>query len=178
LGILDRTARKLAVGGSGYASYGHKLVLTTGTTGLLLDLVVERGNPADATLAIRQLERVKALHGEAPRDAVFDGGFASRENLDKAKKLGVRRCAFSKGKGLTPEEMAGSRRTYGRLKRFRAGVEGNISHLKRSFSLGRCTWKGWEGFQSYVWSGALAFNLTKLAWLRLERAKRKRRQVA
>lgn len=157
------------------SSYGHKLVLTTGATGMLLDLVIERGNPADAKLAIRQLERVKALFGEAPHDAVFDGGFASRDNFDDAKGLGVKRCVFSKGKGLTPEEMAGSRRTYGRLKNFRAGVEGNISHLKRKFGLRRCTWKGWEHFKSFVWSGALAFNLTKLAWLRLAKAKEKRR---
>ena len=147
-------------------------------TGLLLDLVIERGNPADVTLAVRQLRRAKALFGEAPRDAAFDGGFASRENLEHAKKVGVERCAFSKGKGLTPEEMAGSRRAYNKLKNFRAGVEGNISHLKRKFGLRRCTWKGWEGFQSFAWSGALAFNLMKLAWLRLAQAKKKKARAA
>jgi hypothetical protein len=39
---------------------------------------------------------------------VFDGAYASRENLEQAKALGVERVAFSRGRGLTPEDMAGS----------------------------------------------------------------------
>lgn len=149
------------------SEYGHKLVLTVGKSGLVLDCVIERGNPADVTLVERQLQRQAALYGKPPRDAVFDGAFASGENLRRAKRLGVKRCAFSKGKGLTPKEMAGSRRTYGRLKNFRAGVEGIISDLKRTYGLGRCLWKGWSGFKAYVWSSVLTFNLVKLARLRL-----------
>lgn len=149
------------------SEYGHKLVLTVGKTGLVLDCVIERGNPSDATLVERQLQRQAALFGRAPVAAVFDGAFASIENLRRAKSLGVKRCAFSKSKGLTPREMAGSRRTYGRLKNFRAGVEGIISDLKRTYGLGRCLWKGWSGFKAYVWSSVLTFNLVKLARLRL-----------
>jgi transposase, IS5 family len=150
-----------------HPEYGHKVTLTTGASGLVLDCVVEGGNPADATLTIRQLERLRDLYGRPPRRAAFDGGYASRENLEQAKAMGVERCAFSKASYLTPEEMAGSRRTYGRLKNFRAGIEGNISTLKQSYGLTRCTWKGWRRFLSYVWSSVLTFNLTKLARLRL-----------
>ena len=109
---------------------------------------------------------------------VFDGAYASKENLDSAKSLGVERCAFSKSKGLTKEEQAGSRRTHRRLKRFRAEIEGKISWLKRDFGLGRCTWKGWERFQSYVWSASFAANLQTLARLRLAERKRRRTRVA
>jgi IS5 family transposase len=154
--------------------FGHKVTLTMGRH-FVLDAVIERGNPGDVTLATRQLERQAELFGQAPRSAAFDGAYASRENLDAAKELGVERCAFNKARGLTPEEMAGSRRTHGRLKRFRAGIEGKISWLKRDFGLGRCTWKGWDRFQSYVWSACFAANLRELARLRLasqrERAK-------
>jgi IS5 family transposase len=37
--------------------YGHKICLTSGASGLVLDAVVERGNPADATLAQKMVER-------------------------------------------------------------------------------------------------------------------------
>lgn len=147
--------------------YGHKITLTVGESGMILDCVIERGNPGDVTLALRQLKRQKELLGQAPGAAALDGAYASRENLDGARAIGVERCAFSKGRGLTPEEMAGSRRTYGRLRNFRAGVEGIISFLKGSFGLDRCTWKSWERFQSYVWSAVLAANLTLLARRRL-----------
>lgn len=151
----------------GDPEYGHKLTLTAGASGLVLDCVIERGNPADATLVLRQLERQKELYGKAPHTAVFDGAYASRENLEGAKALGTERCVFSKGRGLTPEEMAGSRRTYGRLRNFRAGVEGTVSYLKRCFGLDRCTWKGARHFASYVWSAIVAANLTIIAKARL-----------
>jgi len=146
--------------------FGHKVTFTM-SEHFVLDAVIERGNPADVTLATRQLERQEELFGQAPRSAAFDGGYASRENLEAAKALGVERCAFSKSKGLTMEEQAGSRRTHGRLKNFRAGIEGKISWLKRDFGLGRCTWKGWGRFQSYVWSACFAANLQTLVRLRL-----------
>ena len=151
--------------------FGHKVTFTM-SKHFVLDAVIERGNPADVTLATRQLERQKELFGQAPKSAAFDGGYASRENLEAAKALGVERCAFSKSQGLTKEEQAGSRRTHGRLKRFRAGIEGKISWLKRDFGLDRCTWKGWDRFQSYVWSACFAANLQTLVRLRLA-AKRK-----
>jgi len=146
--------------------FGHKVTFTM-SEHFVLDAVIERGNPADVTLTLRQLERQKEVFGQAPRSAALDGGYASRENLEAAKALGVERCAFSKSQGLTKEEQAGSRRTHGRLKRFRAGVEGKISWLKRDFGLSRCTWKGWERFQAYVWSACFAANLQTLVRLRL-----------
>jgi transposase, IS5 family len=145
------------------AEYGHKVTLTRGASGFVLDCVIERGNPVDSSLATRQLKRQKKLFGRAPESAAFDGGYASRENLEQAKALGVEKCAFSKGRGLTPKEMAGSRRTYQRLRNFRASIESTVSMLKRAYGLTVCTWKGWTRFQSYVWSAVLAANLTLLA---------------
>jgi len=153
--------------------FGHKVTFTM-SEHFVLDAVIERGNPADVTLATRQLQRQQELFGQAPRSAAFDGGYASRENLEAAKGLGVERCAFSKAKGMTKEEMAGSRRTHGRLKRFRAGIEGKISWLKRDFGLDRCTWKGLDRFQSYVWSACFAANLQTLVRLRLGSRRTKR----
>jgi IS5 family transposase len=157
------------------AEFGHKVTLTVGEH-FVLDCVIERGNPGDVTLAVRQVERQKALFARAPEQVAMDGGYTSEKNLRDIKQLGTERCAFSKGRGLTPEDMAGSRRTYGRLRRFRAGIEGKISWLKRDFGLDRCTWKGWERFQSYVWSACFAANVSKLARLRLaERVDRGKR---
>ena len=34
---------------------------------------------------------------------------------------------------------------------------------KRSYGLSRCNWKGWRSFQSYVWLGVIAFNLSIMA---------------
>jgi IS5 family transposase len=49
------------------------------------------------------------------------------------------------------------------LTKFRVGIEGLISCLKRVFGLGRCTWKGAESFASYVLASVITGNLFTLA---------------
>jgi len=39
---------------------------------------------------------------------------------------------------------------YKKLRNFRAGLEANISRLKRAFGLDRCPWQGWPGFRQYA----------------------------
>ena len=143
--------------------YGHKITLTGGRSGLILDWVIEDGNPADSTLAVRMLERQKHIYGHVPRQAAFDGGFASRANLTAGKALGVQDLAFSKGRGLDVLDMATSARVYRRLRNFRAGIESWISFLKRSFGLDRCLWTGWHGFRRYAGASIVAANLLTLA---------------
>ena len=156
----------IIVKGSRKIEYGHKLNLTTGRSGLILDLVIEAGNPADSARFLPMLERHIALYGKAPRQAAADGGYASRDNLSQAKAHGVRDMAFHKKCGLRVEEMVKSNWVYRKLRNFRAGVEANISCLKRAYGLGRCTWRGLRHFEAYVWSSAVAYNLALFARLR------------
>ena len=143
--------------------YGHKITLTGGSSSLILDCVISQGNPADSSLAEKMIQRHVELRGRAPRQVALDGGFASRPNLEAIKGMGVQDVAFSKCRGMEVHEMVKSSWVYRRLKRFRAGIEGNISFLKRIFGLGRCTWKGLPSFKSYVWSSIISFNLLVLA---------------
>ena len=143
--------------------YGHKIYLTAGASGIVTDVVIEEGNPADATLAVKMIERQKELYGRAPRQASFDGSFTSRANLETLKGLGVEDVAFSKGRGLSVTEMVKSTWVYRRLRDFRAGVEGVISFLKRVFGLDCCTWSGFASFKSYVCGSVLACNLLLVA---------------
>jgi IS5 family transposase len=143
--------------------YGHKVYLTGGKSSLVLDCVIEEGNPADSTLIERSLERHIALFGEAPRQAAFDGGFASKNNVQTAKQLGVEDIAFHRKSGLEINDMVRSAWIFRRLRDFRSGIEGCISTLKRAFQMDRCTWRGPESFKAYVWASVTSFNLIVLA---------------
>jgi IS5 family transposase len=145
--------------------YGHKINLATGRSGLILDVVVEAGNPADAERFLPMLERHIERHGMPPRQTACDGGFASLDNLRQAKALGVHDVAFHKKRGLTIEAMVKSHWVYRKLRNFRAGIEANISCMKRAFGLARCTWRGLPHFKAYVWSSVVAYNLALLARL-------------
>jgi len=144
--------------------YGHKLCLTTGKSGLITDCIILDGNPADSTLAVEAIERQVDIYGRPPRQASFDGGFASKDNLAVIKgELGVEDVVFAKGRGLKVSDMAKSTWVYKKLRRFRAGIEGGISFLKRCFGLGRCLWRGLASFKAYTWASVLSANLLMLA---------------
>jgi IS5 family transposase len=147
-------------------AYGHKLNLTTGRSGLILDLMIEAGNPADSERLLPMLERHIALYGKPPRQAAADGSYASRDNLSRAKACGVRDMAFHKKGGLKIEDMVRSRWVYRKLRNFRAGIEADISCLKRAYGLARCTWRGLGHFRAYVWSAVVAYNLALVARLK------------
>jgi IS5 family transposase len=150
--------------------YGHKIFLTGGKSGLILDCMVVSGNPADTDLFIPMLKRQEHIFGKVPLQTAADGGFASLDNLNRAKQMGVKDVSFSKKRGLSVLEMVKSLWVYKKLKNFRAGIEANISRLKRAFGLTRCTWSEWTGFKQYVWSAVVSYNLAVLANLKSAKA--------
>jgi transposase, IS5 family len=146
--------------------YGHKLNLVTGKSGLILDLVIEAGNPADAERFLPMLDRHIARYGTPPRQIAADGGYASRDNLTQAKARGIADVAFHKKRGLAVADMAKSPWVYRKLRNFRAGIEAGISCLKRAYGGGRCIWRGLDHFKAYVWSAVVAHNLVLFARLK------------
>lgn len=142
--------------------YGHKICLTGGKSSMILDCRIFRGNPSDANMAWQSVERQRDIYGRAPRQVVFDGAFSSAENLQKIQELGTQDVVFSKS-SLKISDMAKSLYVYRKLRNFRAGIEGCISFLKRTFGLHRSTWRSYPSFQSYVWSSIVSCNLLLLS---------------
>jgi IS5 family transposase len=143
--------------------YGHKICLTGGASNLILDCMILEGNPADTELVEQMLDRQQQIYGRYPLKVALDGGFASKDNLAKAKGRKIKEVCFAKKRGLKQEDMCRSDYVYKKLRRFRAGIESGISWLKRSFGLTRCTWKGFRSFKCYVLASVVAANLLTMA---------------
>jgi IS5 family transposase len=156
----------IIVKGARDVQYGHKLNLVTGKSGLILDIVIEAGNPADAERFLPMLDRHIDRCGRPPRQMAADGGYASRDNLNEAKARGVTDVAFHKKRGLAVADMTKSPWVYRKLRNFRAGIEAGISCFKRAYGGGRCTWRGIDHFKAYVWSAVVAHNLVLFARLK------------
>ena len=137
-----------------------------GHSGLILDAVIEQGNPHDTDRFVPMLDRHIDHYGCAPKQLAVDGGYASRENLAAAKARGVQDVAFHKKRGMRIEAMVRSQWVYRQLRNFRAGIESGISCLKRAYGLSRCTWRGLTHFKSFVWSSVVAYNLVLMARLK------------
>jgi len=156
----------IIVKGGREVQYGHKLNLATGKSGLILDVVVEVGNPADAERFLPMLDRQIARRGAPPRQTAADGGYASRDNLKQAKARGVQDVAFHKKCGIAVADMVKSQWVYRRLRNFRAGIEAGISVFKRAYGGARCIWRGLDHFKAYIWSAVVAHNLMLFARLK------------
>jgi IS5 family transposase len=163
--LFEPHADIIVKGGRG-VQYGHKLNLATGKSGLILDVVIEDGNPADAERFLPMLDRQIARRGAPPRQTAADGGYASRDNLKQAKERGVQDVAFHKKCGIAVADMVKSPWVYRRLRNFRAGIEAGISCFKRAYGGARCTWRGLDRFKAYVWSAVVAHNLVLFARLK------------
>jgi IS5 family transposase len=134
---------------------------------MILDCILAKGNPLDSGTFLELMKRQGQLFERVPRQVSGDGGFASRQNLAGAKQMGIKDVSFSKRKGISVLEMVKSTGVYKALRNFRAGIEANISRLKKAFGFSRCDWTGWEGFKQYLWSALLTYNLTVMARSRM-----------
>lgn len=145
--------------------YGHKLNLATQSDGFVTYVNIEDGNPADKVLFLPVLEACQNDYAQRPTSMVADGGYASQVNVTQARASGVKRVVFNKRVGLGYHQMGVKKKTFSKLKNFRAGIEGNISELKRAFGMSKANWKGHDGFTAYVWSAVLSYNLIRMVRL-------------
>ena len=141
--------------------YGHKINLSTDQHGFITVVMIEAGNPKDSERYIRLLEQHQRLYDCVPATTIADGCYASHHNIDKANEMGVARVAFHKKNGITLSAMGIKAKTLRKLRNFRAGIEGNISELKRVFGAGKAMWKGESGFMAFVWASVISYNLTR-----------------
>jgi len=127
-----------------------------GARGLILPASTELGNPAEETLLPQTVAELKRL-GIRPREVAVDGGFKAGPTNAELADLQPKHV-FIAGR----QEPA-SKRTTRRLRRYRTGEEGRISHLKRRYGLDRSRLKGDEGRQTWTEWAILAYNLDTLA---------------
>jgi IS5 family transposase len=79
-------------------------------------------------------------------------------------KKGVVNVVFNKIVGSL-KNVVSSQNMATRLKKWRSGIEGTISNLKRRFNLYRCNWKGWEHYQAKILWGVIAYNIRVMTGL-------------
>lgn len=148
----------IIVKGDRKIKFGHKVNVGTGKSNLILVCENLNGNPADSTLYQGAMEKVIESYGRIPRDSATDGGYASKANADYAKGKGIVNIVFNKIVGSL-KNIVSSKNMETRLKKWRSGIEANISNLLRGFGLTRCNWKGHEHFKSKVLWSVIAYNV-------------------
>ena len=136
--------------------FGRTLQLMQDRSGVIVHYEIHRGHPNDSTELLSLVRKAKTRLGIKPTELAADRGYYSAENLEKLGKAGFKKIGIPKLGRLSKTEKMHQRKTWFRqLQRFRCGIEGSISMLKRKFGLGRVLAKGSAG--TAVWTGLAIF---------------------
>jgi IS5 family transposase len=146
------------------AEFGRKIMLDEVDGGLITRYAVMAGNPPDAPELPTSLVHHQTTFERVPALLTADRAFFTLDNDQLARDFRIRSVALPRPGPLTDtskhqQHRAAFRRAY----RWRAGIEGRISVLKRQFGLDRCRYHGEAGLERWVGWGLLAHNLRQIS---------------
>ena len=144
--------------------FGHMIQIEQVAEKFITNVEVFEKKPVEHELVAQALQRHEELFGRLPDQLAADRGYYRNPETLVALEARIPVVSIAKKGRRTPEETERERDPLFRhAQRFRAGVEGTISFLKRVLGLFRCFNRGWEHFVSTVRSSVFAHNLLILA---------------
>jgi IS5 family transposase len=144
--------------------FGHMIEIKQVEGKFITDYEVFEKRPKESELLEPAVENHKKLFGYYPERVTSDKGYYESMEALKALEEKVPIVAIAKKGNRTPEQIEREHDPHFMdAQRFRAGVEGTISFLKRVLGLFRCFNKGWEHFCATVGMTVFAHNLLNLA---------------
>jgi len=146
--------------------FGHKVLFCQTGEKFIHHYQVMEKRIEDTELLKPALAAHRNLFDDYPEVLSADKGFY--QNMDQIRQLEENIATVSiakKGRRNQEETHRETTEEFIAGQRFRAGVEGSISVLKRAFKLGRCFFKGFKNYAASVGLAVLCHNLVLLTRL-------------
>ena len=144
--------------------FGRKVWYAESDGGLITDYALLTGNPPETNQWLPSLRHHRQLFGHVPQQATADRGVYSADNEQRAKAMGVQRVVLPKpGAKDHKRQRRESQPWFKAVLRWRNGIEGRISHLRRARGLDRCRNHGDNGMERWLGWGVIANNLIVIA---------------
>ena len=125
---------------------------------------IHSSNVSDTERFVPAVEQHIRSFGRPPNLATADRGYSSEANENMASELGVKRvCLPKRGRKSKKRSVHEKQRWFRAGQRFRAGIEGTISVLKRRHGFDRCRNRGNNAYERWVGMGVIAYNLAVIA---------------
>jgi IS5 family transposase len=137
--------------------FGHVVMLSQTKEKFISDYEAMKHRIPDPYLAPAAVENHERLFGQPPKALTGDHGFNPEASARAALQKKVDILAI-------PRKLSDWTGVIGSVwQRFRAGIEGSISVLKRAFRLLRCPYRGFKSFAASVGLSIFCHNLVVLA---------------
>ena len=140
--------------------FGYKASVADAAEGFVIAEVAGRGNPQDDRLLSEAIAKAKRS-GMDLRSVYAGRGFGTRRGGAALAEHGIGDAVIPRRGRASPRE---ARRSWRRRYRFRNGLEGRVSQLKRK-GLRRTRLRTVAGAQTWVGGITLAHNLKRMALL-------------
>jgi transposase, IS5 family len=159
--LVDPDARPIRQGNPRRPTeFGYKARVADTAEGFVIAEVPGKGNPGDDTLLAGAIAKAKGA-GMRVDCVLADRGFGTRKGDGALREHKIKDAVIPRRGRASPREAT---RAWRRRYRFRNGLEGRISQLKRG-GLRRTRLRGIAGAQTWIGGVALAHNLRRMALL-------------
>ncbi len=146
--------------------FGHKVLLAETGEKFILHYNALPKRQEDKDLLDETIKAHRKIFGKGPEVLAADKGFyESREQIRSLSKKIETVSICKKGRRTEEETERESTERFKAGQRFRAGIEGTISVLKRAFKLKRCLFKGFKNYAASLGCAVFCHNLVLLAGL-------------
>jgi IS5 family transposase len=153
--------------------FGRKLWYSEVEGGILSEYRILQGNPPEAQQWVPSLKHHRKVFRRVPDVATADRGVYSVENERVARQMGVKQVALPQPGAKTKRRQKYEKQKWFRAAlRFRTGIEGRISGLKRARKLDRCLNRGEEGLARWIGWRIITNNLVVIATTLTRRKRR------
>jgi len=143
--------------------FGHMIQIQQAKEKFITDYDVFEKRPVEPPLLEPALVSHRSLFGSDPTCLAADKGYFEKDTIEKLAQRIETVSIAKKGKRTAAQLAHEHDPIFRHAQRFRAGVEGSISFLKRVLGLARCFSKGWTHFQSTIGTSIFAHNLLILS---------------
>ena len=167
ISIFDREARPICKGKlKSPTEFGRKILLQETEDRIITGYKVLEGNQTDGEVLIGAVEQHVETFGRSPTAVATDRGFSSKDNEEELIRLGVKRISIrQRGKPKAERKAYEKQGWFKRLQKWRAGIEGTISVLKRKYGLERSRLRGTPGCEVWLGLGVFTYNLRRITAL-------------
>jgi IS5 family transposase len=146
--------------------FGHMVLLQQVENKFISNYEVFMERPSDESLIDDILDGHEGMFDKLPENLAADKGFyKNMEQLEQLEEVIPHVSIAKKGSRNEEETEREHAPIFKNLQRFRAGIEGTISFLKRCFKMGRCLYRSFKTYCSSVGSHIFAHNLVVLSRL-------------
>jgi len=143
--------------------FGHMVEIEQVAQKFITNYAVYEHKPVEHQLVGPALDHHKNLFGHDPEWLAADKGYYLTEQMEALRERVEVVSIAKKGKRTEEETEREKDPLFRHAQRFRAGIEGTISFLKRILGMFRCHNKTWEHYEATIGLTVLAHNLLTLS---------------